>query len=252
MNFLEKILAEKAIEVENMPLEEVNQVKTRPSFYETVKKNPEKVHLLGEIKRASPSKGNINTEIDILAQAKKYQTAGVSGISVLTDEVFFKGSIEDLKSVSEVVDVPLLCKDFIIDQKQLIRAKNAGASMILLIVAALTKEKLTELYRAARALDLEVLVETHDGEELAIAQALGAAIIGVNNRSLKTFDVSIATSETLAPEPSEILYISESGFKTADDVARVAKAYNAVLVGETLMRAEKAKEVAQALQVSRV
>ena len=87
MNFLEKILAEKAIEVENMPLEEVNQVKTRPSFYETVKKNPEKVHLLGEIKRASPSKGNINTEIDILAQAKKYQTAGVSGISVLTDEV---------------------------------------------------------------------------------------------------------------------------------------------------------------------
>ena len=144
MNFLEKILAEKAIEVENMPLEEVNQVKTRPSFYETVKKNPEKVHLLGEIKRASPSKGNINTKIDILAQAKKYQTAGVSGISVLTDEVFFKGSIEDLKSVSEVVDVPLLCKDFIIDQKQLIRAKNAGASMILLIVAALTKEKLTD------------------------------------------------------------------------------------------------------------
>ena len=97
MNFLEKILAEKAIEVENMPLEEVNQVKTRPSFYETVKRNPEKVHLLGEIKRASPSKGNINTEICILGQAKKYQTAGVSGISVLTDEVFFKGSIEDYR-----------------------------------------------------------------------------------------------------------------------------------------------------------
>lgn len=252
MNFLDKILVEKALEVEEMPLEAIKEIKKRPSFYETVKNNPEKVHLLGEIKRASPSKGDINTDIDILAQGEKYQTAGVSGISVLTDEVFFKGSIEDLKAVSQVVDVPLLCKDFMIDQKQLIRAKNAGASMILLIVAALSKEKLTELYQAALALDLEVLVETHDAKELVIAQALGAKIIGVNNRNLKTFEVTIATSEALASEPSDVLYISESGFKTAEDIARVAKAYDAVLVGETLMRAENAKFVAEALQVSRL
>lgn len=252
MSFLDKILSEKIVEIEKMPLEEIQEKKERPSFYERVKSQPDKVHLLGEIKRASPSKGDINTGLDILRQAKAYEEAGVSGISVLTDELFFKGAIDDLKAVSEVVDVPLLCKDFILSKKQLIRAKNAGASMILLIVAALKEEHLKTLYAEALALGLEVLVETHDEKELAIAQALGAKIIGVNNRNLKTFEVSIETSEKLAQKPSDVLYISESGFKTPEDVARVAKAYDAVLIGETLMRATNTKETALDLQVARL
>ena len=252
MDFLEKILKEKAKEIEAMPLETLETPNQRAKFYDLVKNNAEKMHLIGEIKRASPSKGNINTDLDILAQAKKYETAGVSAISVLTDEVFFKGTITDLKAVSQVVSVPLLCKDFILSEIHLVRAKNAGASIVLLIVAALSPERLATLYQAASDLNLEVLVETHDAAELAIAQKIGAKIIGVNNRNLKTFDVSIETSVALAPPASEAIYISESGFKTAEDVAKVAPYYHGVLVGETLMKAQNPREVAQALQVSRV
>lgn len=252
MDFLETILKEKAKEIEAMPFEEVQANKPRAKFYDLVKNNAEKMHLIGEIKRASPSKGNINTGLDILEQAKKYEAAGVSAISVLTDEVFFKGTIDDLKAVSQVVSVPLLCKDFILSEKQLVRAKNAGASIVLLIVAALSPERLAVLYQAASELDLEVLVETHDATELAIAQGIGAKIIGVNNRNLKTFDVSIETSVALAPQASETIYISESGFKTAKEVEQVAPYYHGVLVGETLMRAQNPREVAQTLQVSRL
>lgn len=251
MNFLDEILQEKAREIANMPEETLETRTLRTSFYDRVRKNPERMHLIGEIKRASPSKGDIQPTIDIRTQAQKYQAAGVSAISVLTDEVFFKGSIEDLRAISQVVDVPLLCKDFILSKKQLIRAKNAGASLVLLIVAALPVNQLTELYEEATALGLEVLVETHDAKELAIAEQLGAKIIGVNNRNLKTFDVSIATSVTLAPNKKGVVYISESGFKTTEDVAQVAQNYHAVLVGETLMRAENPTQVAESLQVQR-
>lgn len=252
MDFLEKILKEKAKEIEAMPFEEVQANNQRVKFYDLVKNNPEKMHLIGEIKRASPSKGNINTDLDILTQAKKYEAAGVSAISVLTDEVFFKGTLADLKAVSQVVSVPLLCKDFILSEKQLVRAKNAGASLVLLIVAALSPERLAALYQAASELDLEVLVETHNAAELALAQKIGAKIIGVNNRNLKTFEVSIETSVALTPPASATIYISESGFKTAEEVKKVAPYYHGVLVGETLMRAPNPREVAQTLQVSRL
>lgn len=252
IDFLEKILAEKAIEVAKMPLETETAGVKRPSFYETVRNNQEKMHLISEIKRASPSKGAINMDVDILAQAKAYQAAGVSAISVLTDPVFFKGNIEDLRAISQVVTVPLLCKDFIISHKQLVRAKNAGASLVLLIVAALSVERLTALYQEAHRLGLEVLVETHNAAELLVAQQLGAKIIGVNNRNLKTFKVSIDVSVELAPEPSDVVYISESGFKTPEDVKRVKKNYYAVLVGETLMRAQDVNQQAAALQVARL
>lgn len=251
MNFLETIIAEKKIEIEKMPEEKVQAVNVRPSFYEQVQQAPEKVHVIGEIKRASPSKGDIQPTIDILEQAKKYEAAGVSAISILTDEVFFKGSINDLRAIAEVVEVPLLCKDFILSKKQLIRAKNSGASIVLLIVAALSKEQLVDLYQEAIALGLEVLVETHDAKELALAESIGAKIIGVNNRNLKTFEVSLETSIDLAPKKSAVVYISESGIKTAEDVQRVAENYHAVLVGETLMRAENPSVVAESLQVVR-
>ncbi|MFV0557932.1 MAG: indole-3-glycerol phosphate synthase TrpC [Enterococcus sp.] len=251
MDFLETILVQKAKEVAQLPDVELQEMPKRPSFYEIVLNQPEKMHVIGEIKRASPSKGDINTEVDILAQAKTYQAAGVSAISVLTDEVFFKGKIEDLRQIAQVVDAPLLCKDFIVSKKQLIRAKNAGASLVLLIVAALEQENLQKLYQTATDLGLEVLVETHDQEELTRAQAIGAKIIGVNNRNLKTFEVAIATSVALAPEKSATIYISESGFKTGADVLRVTKNYHGVLVGETLMRASDAAEKIQELRVHR-
>lgn len=251
MDFLATILEKKAEEVAQLPEMDVQTKTKRPSFYQTVKASPETVHLIGEIKRASPSKGDIKTDVDILAQAKAYEAGGVSAISVLTDEVFFKGTIDDLKEVAQVVKLPILCKDFIIDERQLVRAKNAGASIVLLIVAALTEERLSELYQAAKGLGLEVLVETHNQEELEAAHRIGAQIIGVNNRDLTTFEVTIATSETLAQPGSKRIYISESGFKTGTDVQRIAKDYQAVLVGETLMRAENIVEKIQELRVAR-
>lgn len=251
MDFLETILAKKAEEVALIPEQTEAFAASRPSFYQTVKSQPEKMHVIGEIKRASPSKGDINTGVDILTQAVQYEMSGVSAISVLTDPVFFKGNIEDLAAVSKVVSVPLLCKDFIIDEKQLIRAKNAGASIVLLIVAALPQERLQALYEKAWNLGLEVLVETHNQEELKRALALGAKIIGVNNRDLKTFQVDIKTSEALAQIAGQTLYISESGFRTGADVKRIAKNYQAVLVGETLMRAADITAKIAELKVSR-
>lgn len=251
MDFLATILEKKAEEVAQLPEMDVQTKTKRPSFYQTVKASPETVHLIGETKRASPSKGDIKTDVDILAQTKAYEAGGVSAISVLTDEVFFKGTIDDLRAVAQVVKLPILCKDFIIDERQLVRAKNAGASIVLLIVAALTEERLSELYQAAIGLGLEVLVETHNQEELEAAHRIGAQIIGVNNRDLTTFEVTIATSEALAQPASERIYISESGFKTGADVQRIAKDYQAVLVGETLMRAENIAEKIQELRVAR-
>lgn len=252
MNFLEKIINEKKREVNLMPVETVQPLRETYSFYQQVKAYPEKMHIIGEVKRASPSKGAINLSVNVIEQVKAYEQAGVTAISVLTDEVFFKGSIDDLRQVTSEVTIPVLCKDFIIDEKQLIRARNAGATIILLIVSALSKQKLAELYKKATALGLEVLVEVHDEEELRIAEALSARLIGVNNRNLKTFDVSIGVSQTLGEkQKTDAVYISESGFSTSEQVALVKENYRAVLVGEGLMRETDPKAKVKALQVLR-
>ncbi|MEI5990188.1 hypothetical protein A5881_001681 [Enterococcus termitis] len=252
MNFLEKIINEKKREVNLMSVETVQPLRETHSFYQQVKDYPEKMHIIGEVKRASPSKGAINLSVNVIEQAKAYEQAGVTAISVLTDDVFFKGSIEDLRQVTSEVTIPVLCKDFIIDEKQLIRARNAGATIILLIVSALSKQKLAELYKKATALGLEVLVEVHDEEELRIAEALSARLIGVNNRNLKTFDVSIGVSQTLGEkQKTDAVYISESGFSTSEQVALVKENYQAVLVGEGLMRENDPKAKVKALQVLR-
>ena len=252
MDFLEAILLEKRKEVAKMPLESVQPLRETSSFYDRVKSNPEKMQIIGEVKRASPSKGVINLDVDVIQQAKSYQEAGVQAISVLTDPVFFKGTIEDLRQVAEQVTIPVLCKDFIIDEKQLIRARNAGATIVLLIVAALSLEALTDLYKKAEALGLEILVEVHDAEELAIAEQLSAKLIGVNNRNLKTFEVSIVVSKALGKkQTTEAVYISESGFSTAEQVAQVTENYQAVLVGEGLMREKTPQEKVKELQVIR-
>ncbi|EOL50493.1 indole-3-glycerol phosphate synthase TrpC [Enterococcus caccae] len=252
MDFLEKIINEKQQEVKKMPLEIVQPLRETYSFYQQIKDHPEKMHIIGEVKRASPSKGAINLSVDVIEQAKAYEQAGVTAISVLTDEHFFKGSIEDLRQVAGQVNIPVLCKDFIIDEKQLIRARNAGATIVLLIVAALSKQKLAELYTKATALGLEVLVEVHDEQELRIAEELSVRLIGVNNRNLKTFKVSLSVSQILGEkQETDAIYISESGFSNAEQVKLVKENYQAILVGEGLMRENDPKAKVKELQVLR-
>lgn len=251
--FLETIIEEKKHEVAGMPLEEIQQLRVAPSFEATLRDNSDTIQLIAEIKRASPSKGDINLDVDILVQAKSYEDAGVAAISVLTDPYFFKGSIEDLRAITKQVNLPVLCKDFIIDEKQLIRARNSGATIVLLIVAALSRDDLESLFEKAQELGLEVLMEVHNEEELQIAEEVGATLIGVNNRNLHTFEVDINVSEELAKlqQRSDALYISESGFYEASDVARIKDNYRAVLVGEALMRHDSPKVAAESLMITR-
>ena len=193
--------------------------------------------------------GDINLDVDIVKQAQMYEAAGAAMISVLTDQVFFKGNIDFLAEISGGVSIPTLAKDFIIDEKQIVRSRNAGATVILLIVAALPEKRLKELYDFASGLGLEVLVETHNLSELEIAHRIGAQIIGVNNRNLVTFEVDINTSLELSTHfRDDKVYISESGIFTGQDSKLVAPYFNAILVGTALMQADnvadKVKELA--------
>ena len=223
----------------------------RPSLYETLRK-VQQLQIISEIKRASPSKGDIAVDVEPVKQATKYEKNGAACISVLTEPHFFKGSYADLHEVAKVTSIPILCKDFIIENIQIDIAKTAGASVILLIVAALPKEKLQLLFDYATSKKLEVLVEVHTKEELMIAMEIGAKIIGVNNRNLKTFDVSLAHTKDIAQyiDRNDIVLISESGIVTTDDAKDVAESgAKAILVGETLMRTNDVSETMKSLQV---
>lgn len=198
----------------------------------------EKLAVIAEFKRASPSKGDINIQLDPQTQALAYCKFGADAISILTDTTFFRGSFEDLANVRKIVDIPILCKDFIIDESQILRAKIAGANIILLIVAALDESRLNELYCFAVKNGLEVIIEVHNEAEVEKAIATGTKLIGVNNRDLKSFSVDLSITEKLAPHilKSEAYLISESGIKTVEDINRVmAAGARGVLVGETLM-----------------
>lgn len=199
----------------------------------------EGLEVIAEMKRASPSKGPINMKADPVIQAKAYEKAGAAAVSVLTDRVFFKGSFADLKAVCSSVSIPVLCKDFILDETQIMYAKQCGASVILLIAAALPPGRLASLYRFAEGLGLEVLVEVHDEEELDRME-ITPALIGINNRNLKTFETDLTVTERLSPHliSAGQLFISESGISGAEDAARVLRAgASGVLAGESLMRA---------------
>ena len=173
-------------------------------------------------------------------------------ISVLTDEIFFKGHLDYLREISSQVQIPTLNKDFIIDEKQIIRARNAGATVILLIVAALSEERLKELYDYATELGLEVLVETHNLAELEVAHRLGAEIIGVNNRNLTTFEVDLQTSVDLAQHFKKgHYYISESAIFTEQDAEGLASSFNGILVGTALMQAEDVAQRIKELQIDK-
>jgi indole-3-glycerol phosphate synthase len=241
---LDTILSEKKIEVDQLKMDQTRlDVKNnrKPHSFLSILEKGEKLVIISEFKRSSPSKGEINASLDPVEQASSYVKYGASAVSVLTDQRFFKGSISDLKAIRNAIDAPILCKDFIIDAVQIDVAKNAGADIILLIVAAMDEEKLVDLYQYATNQQLEVLMEVHSEDELKIALKTGAKIIGVNNRNLKTFEVDLSVTEKLAPivKESGAYLISESGIKTLEDVKRVVKAgANGVLVGEMLMRTE--------------
>lgn len=196
--------------------------------------------LIAEVKKASPSVGVIADDFDPITQAREYERAGAHALSVLTDEKYFQGHLSYLDDIRGQVRLPILRKDFIIHELQVYQSVVAGADAILLIVAALEQEQLKKLYEIARGCQLDVLVEVHDMPEMDRALDLGADIIGINNRNLNTFHVSLDTTAQLAEEiPSDCIAVSESGIKTADDVKFVrANGVNAILVGETLMRAK--------------
>ncbi|WP_186671994.1 indole-3-glycerol phosphate synthase TrpC [Sporosarcina sp. BP05] len=256
MTILDEILHEKRREVLSMLAEQdvLQEVRpSRPSLFNKLYKT-EHLQVIAEMKRASPSKGLIAEGADPVAQAISYYNAGAACISVLTDSHFFKGSFEDLAAVADNVPIPLLCKDFIIHPVQIDRAKSAGASVILLIVAALTDDELSNLHAYALASGMEVLVEVHDGLELKRAIAIDAKLIGVNNRDLRTFKVDLKRTEEIAilfPFDEERVLISESGIWESEDALFVADAgASAVLVGESLMRSGAVSAAIHSLQVS--
>lgn len=200
------------------------------------------VRLIAEVKMASPSKGVMRANFDPLDLARTYAENGAACISVLTDERFFRGHDRYLQQIREVVDVPLLRKEFIIDGWQIAESRALGADAILLIVAILRPEQILEYQERAHDLGMAALVETHTEEELRIALELGCPLIGINNRNLHTFETTLATTERLAslvPASGEHLLVSESGIYTPADVARVADCgARAILVGEALVRQE--------------
>jgi indole-3-glycerol phosphate synthase len=199
---------------------------------------PGLVTVIAECKAASPTAGTIAGKYDPVAQAKLYERGGAGAVSVLTDQEYFKGCLEDMKKVRSEVALPVLRKDFILTEAQVYESVASGADAFLLIVAALTDEELKRLYELGRTLQSDVLVEVHDLAEMDRALEIDAEIIGINNRNLHTFEVDLKTTAELAPEiPSECLGISESGIRTREDVEFVKEqGIHCLLIGESLMR----------------
>ena len=207
--------------------------------------------VIAEIKRRSPSRGLLSTELEPKVIAEQYEHAGASCISVLTDSEFFGGSVADLKSARGAVDLPVLRKDFTVSLNDICDAKLMGADCVLLIVAALKKTELAEFHNFASELGLDVLVEVHDEPELNLALEIGAKMIGVNQRNLKTFEVDHQRAVNIARKiPSSVVRVAESGVRTREDAIRLRDAgYHAILVGESLVTS---KNIATTLNDLRV
>jgi indole-3-glycerol phosphate synthase len=252
VNILDKIVEEKKREVAKLPARIIAAGDLRDALLEhrercdflAALKNPRRgeIALIAEVKKASPSAGVICKDFDPVRIAKKYEAADASCLSVLTDEKFFQGSLDYLRQIRAAVKIPLLQKDFIIDERQILEAIEWGADAILLIVAILDDERLEKFHSLATEAGLAALVEVHDEMELERAMKIGAELIGVNNRDLKTFKVDLATTEKLAKKigagnlQSKIL-VAESGIHSRADVVRLKKCgVKAILVGESLMK----------------
>ncbi len=242
-SILQRIFAAKRAELEAertaLPLEAMREAARRApaprDFLAALRSR--RPAIIAEIKRASPSKGDILPGLDPAAVACEYAASGAAAISVLTDR-HFKGSLEDLRAVRGAVDLPLLRKDFVFDPYQIQQARAAGADCILLIAAMLNEADLAALYAAARGVGLQALVEVHDKDELRAAGRVGAEIIGINNRDLHTFATDIAVTERLLEAyRGTALVVSESGIDTAEDIRRLERAgARAFLIGESLLR----------------
>jgi indole-3-glycerol phosphate synthase len=254
MNILDTIVEQKKLEVARLPERVLAAGDLRDAMLErgeqrdflAALRKPRHgdIALIAEVKKASPSAGVICPDFDPVRIAKEYEAAGASCLSVLTDEKFFQGSLDYLRQIRAAVKLPLLRKDFIIDERQILEAIEWGADAILLIVAILTDEQLEKFHSLATEAGLAVLVEVHDEAELERALRISPALIGVNNRNLKNFKVDLATTEKLAKRLSSSpatrhpsLLVAESGIHTRADVERLkACDANAILVGESLMR----------------
>jgi indole-3-glycerol phosphate synthase len=216
----------------------------RDFYRTTLNQNPRGLNVIAEIKKASPSSGLIRPDFDPITLAKTYQQAGANALSVLTDETFFQGQLEQIAQIKEVVDLPILRKDFIVDPYQIFQSRIAGADAILLIAEALDIEELKDLLDLAHSLSLTTLLEIHDRDSLLNVQnhiddfAQKHCLLGINNRNLKTMQVDIAHSLNMIPDIRDKNgIISESGIKTRQHIQQLTDAgFNALLIGETLMR----------------
>ena len=248
-NILEQILATKREEIdlrrtlvpEQQLLDKMADGHTPLGFVSALQRraSEQKPGVIAEIKKASPSKGVIRADFNPAAIATSYATANATCLSILTDEQYFQGHDDYLREVRQVVTLPLLRKDFTIDAYQVYEARAMGADCILLIVSALKPADLRDLYALAQSVGLDVLIEVHDAEELAIALALGPDLIGINNRNLKTFNTNLETTiDLLSNIPADVVVVTESGISTVADVSRMqANNVHCFLVGEAFMRA---------------
>jgi indole-3-glycerol phosphate synthase len=253
--FLEEILELKQRRVElaktKQTIADFNLENSRPKHALSSRlKDETRTHIIAEIKRASPSKGVINDKIDVAEVARSYAAADVAAISVLTEEDRFGGSLSDLKLARSVVNTPILRKDFVYDEFQIYEAVDAGADVILLIAAMLDDDKLRRFRRLAEdSLGIDALVEVHTLEELKRATHIGATIIGVNNRDLHSFKVSLDVSrELIKYAPKDALMIAESGIRSAEEIAELKSiGYRGFLIGESLMRSGNISEALKKL-----
>lgn len=256
MNVLDKIVAnttkevaERKAQITVKTLEESNYFNRECYSMRASLVDETKSGIIAEIKKQSPSKGVINADVTIEEVGVGYAKYGASAISVLTDFEFFGGKMEYLSAVRELVDIPILRKDFIVDEYQLLEAKSIGADVILLIAACLEPKRLEELAKFAHSLGLEVLMEVHNLEELQRSINPYLDVVGVNNRNLKTFEVSVDTSLELFSEiPSDFRKISESGLKDGETIHKLKQAgYEGFLIGETFMKTPNPPKALEAL-----
>ncbi len=264
MTILETIVAQKRLEIAQLPdriiaagdLRDAMLGRDERRDFLAALRRPRSgdVALIAEVKKASPSAGVICPDFDPVQIAREYEAAGASCLSVLTDEKFFQGSLDDLKQIRAAVRLPLLRKDFIIDERQILEAIEWGADAILLIVGILEDRQLRDYRTLAEAAGLTALVEVHDETELDRALDSGARLVGVNNRDLRTFKVDLATTERLAaklfaaPGATDRMLVAESGIHTRDDVTRLIRCgARAILVGESLVRGGDIGHKARAL-----
>lgn len=258
-NTLNKILEYKHQEVlelqKKIPLsilkQKLKESLPKRTFFKNLEQHAKnsKIAIIAEIKKASPSLGVIQSDFDPIKIAKAYTEGGATCLSVLTEQHFFQGSPDYIAEVKAVSPLPVLRKDFIVDEYQIYESKVLGADAILLIVAALSDEQLKTFYSCAKQLDLDVLIEVHDATELKRALALKPRLLGINNRNLHTFEVSLNTTLELLPEiPKDTLVVSESGIHATEDVKKLsAQGVYTFLIGESLMRSKNPKEKLQEL-----